>query len=179
MLAHTTDARSISPMAASDATCVFDRIRDGELPGHLVIDEPDFLAFLDARPLFPGHTLVVPRAHVATLAALPEPLVGPLFALGRRVAQAMRPALGAHGAFLAVNDEVSQSVAHVHLHVVPRRRQDGLRGFFWPRQHYGEGEAEAVAARLRAVLDDPVLDDPVLDDPVLDDPVLDGPGAGQ
>lgn len=132
---------------------MFDQIRDRALPAHLVVDEPDFLAFLDARPVFPGHTLIVPRQHVATLGELSDRLVGELFVQGRRVAQAMRPALGAHGAFLALNDEVSQSVAHVHLHVVPRRRKDGLRGFFWPRQRYADDDqAAGVAAALRRAL---------------------------
>jgi histidine triad (HIT) family protein len=135
------------------AGCVFDQIRDGTVPAHIVADEPDFLAFLDVRPVFPGHTLIMPRRHVATLGELPEHLVGALFGQGRRVAQAMRPALGAHGAFLALNDEVSQSVAHVHLHVVPRRRKDGLRGFFWPRQAYADdGQAEGFADALRQAL---------------------------
>lgn len=135
-------------------TCPFDLIRDGEAPAHVVLDEPPFLAFLDRRPLFPGHTLVIPRPHHATLAELPEELVGPLFATGRRVAGALRTALGADGAFLALNDEVSQSVAHVHLHVVPRRRKDGLRGFFWPRQRYADDQhAAAVAAAIASALD--------------------------
>ncbi len=135
------------------AACPFDRIRDGELPAHMVLDEPAVFAFLDHRPLFPGHTLVVPRAHHATLADLPDALNGPLFATGRRVAAALRGALGSDGTFLALNDEVSQSVAHVHLHVVPRRRKDGLRGFFWPRNPYRDDDhAAEVAAAIRAAL---------------------------
>jgi histidine triad (HIT) family protein len=135
--------------------CIFDRIADGRSPAQLVLDEPDFLAFLDIRPLFPGHTLLVPRRHYATLAELPNELVGPLFVAGRRIAAAQRVALDAQGSFLAVNDEVSQSVPHVHLHVVPRRRGDGLRGFFWPRRRYEDGEAEAVADAIRAALESP------------------------
>jgi histidine triad (HIT) family protein len=135
--------------------CPFDRIRDGELPAHVVLDEPAYFAFLDHRPLFPGHTLVVPRVHYPTLADLPEELAGPLFSTGRRLAMAMRGALGAEGAFIALNDEVSQSVAHVHLHVVPRRRKDGLRGFFWPRSPYrDDAHAAETAAALRAALAD-------------------------
>lgn len=133
--------------------CIFDRIIGGDLPGHLVLDDPAVVAFLDYRPLFPGHTLIVPRAHVATLAELDEATAGAMWAAGRRVAAAVRPSLGAEGAFLALNDEVSQSVAHVHLHVVPRRRKDGLRGFFWPRQRYGsDEEAAGVAAAIAAAL---------------------------
>ncbi len=119
----------------------------------MVLDEESFLAFLDHRPLFPGHTLVVPRVHYATLADLPGPLLGPFLETGRRVVAAVREGLGADGAFLAVNEVVSQSVPHVHLHVVPRRRKDGLRGFFWPRGRYrDDGHAETVAAAIRAVL---------------------------
>lgn len=135
------------------ADCTFDSIIDGRLPGHLVLDEPDVVAFLDDHPVFPGHTLVVPRRHVATLADLDDPTAAALWAAGRRVAAALRPALGAQGAFLALNDEVSQSVAHVHLHVVPRRRRDGLRGFLWPRVRYAdEAEAASVAAAIAASL---------------------------
>ncbi len=136
--------------------CVFDQIRDGEVPAHFVLDEADLFGFLDSRPVFPGHTLVVPRAHVATLAELPVELCGPLFDAARRLAGAMRQALGADGAFVAVNDEVSQSVPHVHVHVVPRRRKDGLRGFFWPRQRYADdAEAAQVAERIRAAVPEP------------------------
>lgn len=135
------------------AECIFDRIRDGEASAHLVLDEPDVLAFLDARPLFPGHTLVIPRRHVPCLAELDAPTAATMWDAARRVAAALRPALGADGAFLALNDEVSQSVAHVHLHVVPRRRKDGLRGFFWPRTRYdSEAAAAAVAASISAAL---------------------------
>ncbi|MDQ6784098.1 MAG: HIT family protein [Actinomycetota bacterium] len=135
-------------------TCIFDRIRDGEVPGHVVADEADLLAFLDNRPVFAGHTLVIPRPHIATLADLTDSQASAMWSLGRRIAAAMRPALDAEGAFLALNDEISQSVPHVHLHVVPRRRKDGLRGFFWPRSRYGsDGEAAGVAAALRRVLD--------------------------
>jgi histidine triad (HIT) family protein len=130
--------------------CIFDRIRDGEVPGHLVADEPDLLAFLDNRPVFAGHTLVIPRPHIATLAELSDEQAASIWALGRRIAAAMRPALGAEGAFLALNDEISQSVPHVHLHVIPRRRKDGLRGFLWPRTRYtDDAEAVAVATALR------------------------------
>ena len=135
-------------------TCIFDRIRDGEVTGHLVADEPDLLAFLDNRPVFAGHTLVIPRSHIATLAELTEEQAASIWSLGRRIAAAMRPGLGAEGAFLALNDEISQSVPHVHLHVIPRRRRDGLRGFLWPRTRYtGDDEAAAIAAALRHALE--------------------------
>lgn len=135
--------------------CIFDQIRDGDVPAHLVASGGDLLAFLDHRPLFAGHTLVIPREHVPTLAELSDEQATALWRLGRRVAAALRPAVGATGAFVALNDVVSQSVAHVHLHVVPRRPKDGLRGFFWPRRRYtDDAEAAGVAAALRAALGD-------------------------
>jgi histidine triad (HIT) family protein len=115
----------------------------------VVLADEVAVAFLDRRPLFPGHTLVVPRQHVVTLNDLPEDAVGPLFLRVQRVASAMGAALGAPGTFVANNNIVSQSVAHLHVHVVPRRPRDGLRGFFWPRQKYEPGEAEVIATRLR------------------------------
>jgi histidine triad (HIT) family protein len=134
--------------------CIFDRIVAGDLPAHMVLDDPDLVAFLDIRPVFPGHTLVLPRRHLATLADVPEELLGRLFAAARRVAAAQRIALGNPGTWVALNDVVSQSVPHVHVHVVPRRPKDGLRGFFWPRQRYaGDDEAAKVAASIRAALE--------------------------
>ena len=116
----------------------------------MVLDEDDVLGFLDIRPLFPGHTLLVPKAHYETLLDLPEELVGPLFSAAQRLAGVMESELGAAGSFVAVNNRVSQSVPHLHVHIVPRNRKDGLRGFFWPRTKYGsDDEATAMAARLR------------------------------
>jgi len=132
--------------------CVFDRIADGELAAEVILDEPEILAFLDHRPLFAGHTLVIPRLHVSTLAELTPGLDSALLEACRRIAAAQRKALGCQGTFLALNDVVSQSVPHVHFHVVPRTRGDGLRGFFWPRTRYAAGEAAEVAARLRDAL---------------------------
>jgi histidine triad (HIT) family protein len=129
--------------------CIFDRVIDGGMPAHIVLDEPDFIAFLDHRPVFDGHTLVVTRTHYSTLADTPEDLLGPMLDAGRRVAAAQKEVLGAQGAFFALNEVVSQSVPHVHLHVVPRRAGDGLRGFLWPRHRY---ENEEVAAGLAALL---------------------------
>lgn len=137
--------------------CVFCAIRDGATPAAVVLDEPDVLAFLDARPLFPGHVLVVPREHHETLTDLPHRLLEPLFAAVQRTTGAVRAALGADGVFVAVNNVVSQSVPHLHVHVVPRRRQDGLRGFFWPRQQYeSPEEMERVAAAIRSALAPPL-----------------------
>lgn len=134
--------------------CQFCEIVRGEAPAHVVSDEGEVVAFLDRRPLFPGHVLVVPRAHHETLVDLPAELVEPLFSRAKAVAGAMEAALGADGSFVAMNNRVSQSVAHLHVHVVPRRRGDGLRGFFWPRVPYADdAEAASYAARLRAALE--------------------------
>jgi histidine triad (HIT) family protein len=111
------------------------------------------IAFLDHRPVFPGHTLLVPRQHVETLSDLPADAVGPFFSTVQSLADAVERAMDADGTFVALNNKVSQSVPHLHVHVVPRRRKDGLRGFFWPRHKYGsDEEAAEVASRLRAAL---------------------------
>ncbi len=115
----------------------------GEVPSHVVFEDEVTVAFLDQRPVFPGHSLLVPKEHVETLVDLPDDLLAPLFSNARLLAAAMEKGLGAHGSFVAINNKVSQSVPHLHVHVVPRRRKDGLRGFFWPRQKY-EGEAHVV-----------------------------------
>ena len=129
--------------------CKFCQIIAGEIPAHFVLDSDDVVAFLDHRPLFPGHTLVLPREHVETLADLPEDRVGPFFRQVQRVEAAVRTAMEAQGSFVAENNVVSQSVPHLHVHVVPRRRKDGLRGFFWPRTRYAsDAEMAAVAARI-------------------------------
>jgi histidine triad (HIT) family protein len=134
--------------------CLFCRIVAGDVPAQLVCSDAETVAFLDYRPLFAGHTLVVPREHVETLPDLPPERVAPLFQAARRLARAMEDGLGAAGSFVALNNRVSQSVPHLHVHVVPRQRKDGLRGFFWPRTKYGsDDEAAAVAAKLRASLD--------------------------
>lgn len=132
--------------------CVFCAIAAGEVPAYVVLDEPDLLAFLDTRPVFKGHLLLVPRAHVDTLPDLPAELRDPFLAAAQRLATAMTDGLGAQGSFVAMNNTVSQSVPHLHCHVVPRTKGDGLRGFFWPRTTYADGEAEEYAGRLRAVL---------------------------
>jgi histidine triad (HIT) family protein len=140
------------------AACVFCRIIAGELPAHVVLDDELTLAFLDTRPLFVGHTLLVPKVHHETLAELPLDLVEPVFARARRLAQVMEADFGAAGTFVAMNNRVSQSVPHLHVHVVPRNPKDGLRGFFWPRTTYdSDHHADEVAAELAAAYDqDPV-----------------------
>jgi histidine triad (HIT) family protein len=131
-----------------EPSCAFCRIVAGEADAHIVFRDGVATGFLDARPLFPGHTLVVPHGHVETLSDLAVDDVGPLFERARTLAGLMESALGAAGSFVALNNRVSQSVPHLHVHVVPRRPKDGLRGFFWPRQKYEVGEAEACATLL-------------------------------
>jgi histidine triad (HIT) family protein len=136
------------------AGCVFCDIVAGRLAAFVVVSTPDGTAFLDTRPVFPGHTLVVPPEHIEVLSDLPAEALPGYFGLVQRVAQAVESGLGADGTFVAINNRVSQSVPHLHVHVVPRRRKDGLRGFFWPRTKYGsDAEAADVAARIEAALD--------------------------
>ncbi len=131
-------------------SCLFCRIAAGEEPAHLVFEDERFVAFLDIRPLFHGHVLLVPREHHVTLMDLPEELAGPLTITAQRVSRAVQEAMGSQGIFNAINNVVSQSVPHLHVHVVPRNRKDGLRGFFWPRTKYeSEEQAAEVAARIR------------------------------
>jgi histidine triad (HIT) family protein len=141
--------RPRSPVAG----CLFCRIAHGEEPAAMVLEAPAVVVFLDHRPLFPGHCLVVPREHVDTLGDLPGALTAPVFDTAAAVARALERALGAEGSFVAVNNRVSQSVPHLHVHVVPRRKGDGLRGFFWPRGRYAsEEEREATRRRLAEAL---------------------------
>ena len=131
-------------MAAKE--CTFCRIVRGELAAHVVHADEAHLAFLDHRPLFAGHVLVVPRAHVETLLDLPADQVGPLFLIVQRISRAVERGMAADGVFNAVNNRVSQSVPHLHAHVIPRRKKDGLKGFFWPRYTYS-GEEEMARVR--------------------------------
>lgn len=134
--------------------CRFCRIAGGEAPAYVVYEDEQTCVFLDHRPLFPGHCLVVPRGHYVTLPDLPDELIGPLFSVVRLLARAVPEAMGAEGSFVAVNNRVSQSVPHLHVHVVPRRRADGLRGFFWPRQRYAsEEEMARTRDAIRAALE--------------------------
>ncbi len=134
-------------------TCLFCAIVAGEAPAHRVLETPDVVGFLDARPVFKGHVLLVTREHIDTLTDLPDDLLAPLLGTARRVAAAVRVGLGAQGSFVAMNNTVSQSVPHLHVHVVPRTKGDGLRGFFWPRTRYADdAEAESFAQRLTAAL---------------------------
>lgn len=134
-------------------SCTFCDIIAGTEPGEVVLQTALVVAFLDRRPVFKGHILVVPREHYVTLTDLPQHLVDPVFTTARRCAQAVRTGLGAQGSFVAMNNTVSQSVAHLHVHVVPRTKGDGLRGFFWPRVKYdSDEEMREYGDRLRAAL---------------------------
>jgi len=138
----------------TQADCAFCRILGGEVDAHVVLEDDDTLTRIDHRPLCPGHVLLMPREHVETQPDLPDELVAPLFSNARLLARAMKEGLGADGSFVAINNRVSQSVPHLHVHIVPRRWKDGLRGFFWPRHKYeSEAQAAEVAARLRDAVD--------------------------
>jgi histidine triad (HIT) family protein len=133
--------------------CVFCKIITGEIDANIVFEDEISLAFLDHRPLFPGHCLLVPRKHFETLGDLPENLIGPFFSDVQLLARAVEAALEAEGTFVAMNNRVSQSVPHLHVHVVPRRRKDGLKGFFWPRNKYENAEQmNEVERSIRAAL---------------------------
>jgi histidine triad (HIT) family protein len=124
-------------------TCKFCQIAQGEVPAHAVISDEISLGFLDRRPLFPGHCLLIPKVHIETLADLPLDLIAPLFRNVQILSKALEQALNAEGTFVAINNRVSQSVPHLHIHIVPRRRKDGLKGFFWPRNPYPNEETAA------------------------------------
>ena len=143
---------SVSRPAPAD--CLFCRIIAGEVDADVVLETEHMVGFLDLRPVFKGHALLVPRQHVVTLPDLPAELRDPFLEAGQRLSTAMVTGLGAQGSFVAMNNTVSQSVAHLHMHVVPRTKGDGLRGFFWPRTRYADGEAGEYAVRLRAALAD-------------------------
>jgi histidine triad (HIT) family protein len=135
--------------------CLFCSIVAGEAPATIVTSDDEIVAFLDIRPLFPGHVLVAPRAHVETLADLPHERVGPFFARVQSMARTVEVAMAAQGTFVAINNRVSQSVPHLHVHVVPRTKGDGLKGFFWPRTKYASPEQQAaVGAHLAATYAD-------------------------
>jgi histidine triad (HIT) family protein len=141
-------------MADPAKSCLFCKIAAGAVPTPVVFEDETSLAFLDHRPVFPGHTLLIPKQHVETLADLPVSLIQPFFAAAQLLARAVESALAADGTFVAINNKVSQSVPHLHVHIVPRRRKDGLRGFFWPRQPY---KTEEEAETIRKNISDTVL----------------------
>lgn len=131
--------------------CLFCRIVSGEVPAVVVYEDENTVAFLDHRPLFPGHTLLLPREHFETLGDLPAAQVAPLFQNAQLLSRAIESALEAEGTFVAMNNRVSQSVPHLHVHIVPRRRKDGLKGFFWPRTKYkSDEEMENIRRKISA-----------------------------
>jgi histidine triad (HIT) family protein len=134
-------------------SCLFCRIVSGELPATVVYEDDDSVAFLDHRPLFHGHTLLVPREHVETLGELPAKLIAPYFEAAQLLSRVVESAMDAEGTFVAMNNRVSQSVPHLHVHVVPRRKKDGLKGFFWPRTKYkNDEEMEEVKKEITTAL---------------------------
>jgi len=134
-------------------TCIFCQIASRDVAAGIVFEDGETLAFLDHRPLFPGHSLLIPRAHLETLIDVPATLLAQLSSNARALAIAMEKALGAQGAFVAINNRVSQSVPHLHIHLVPRTKGDGLKGFFWPRQKYRDPEhMEEVRGALARVM---------------------------
>ena len=137
-----------------NVSCLFCEIVSGRVAARLVFEDEISLAFLDHRPVFPGHCLLIPKEHYETLTDLPEKLIGPYFSNAQLLSRAVESALAAHGTFVAMNNRVSQSVPHLHTHIVPRRRRDGLKGFFWPRYPYqSEEDADAVQSAIRSALD--------------------------
>lgn len=140
-------------MTTSLKDCLFCKVVVGETPANVVFEDALSLAFLDHRPLFPGHCLLVPRNHCETLSDLQTDLVGPFFANVQLLARAVELALAAEGSFVALNNRISQSVPHLHVHIVPRRKKDGLKGFFWPRNKYGSAaELEEVQKSIQSAI---------------------------
>jgi len=133
--------------------CLFCSIVSGETPAAIVYEDENTLVFLDHRPLFAGHSLVIPKEHFETLSDLPAAGVGKFFTTVQLLARAVEKALGAEGTFVAMNNKISQSVPHLHVHVVPRRKKDGLKGFFWPRTKYKDNELEEVTKLISATID--------------------------
>jgi len=141
-------------MKNTPSDCAFCQIAAGNLPASIVMENDEALAFLDSRPLFPGHCLLIPRAHLETLAELPAGSLGRFFGAAQLLSQAVQEALEAEGSFVAINNRVSQSVPHLHVHIVPRRKKDGLRGFFWPRGKYADNtQMEAVKSAIRGAIE--------------------------
>ena len=134
-------------------TCLFCKIIHGEVNSHIVFEDEMSLAFLDHRPLFPGHCLLVPKTHCETLTDLPLTLIAPLFSSAQLLCKALEQGLAAEGSFVAINNRISQSVSHLHIHVVPRHKGDGLKGFFWPRHPYKDAQEMAkVQESLRSTI---------------------------
>lgn len=135
----------------ASAECIFCQVAAHSIPANVVFEDESSIAFLDHRPLFPGHCLLIPKVHYETLSDLPPALIGPLFSNAQRIARAVEKGMNAEGSFVAINNRVSQSVPHMHVHIVPRRKKDGLRGFFWPRSRYTSDEVALEAQRAIAL----------------------------
>ena len=134
--------------------CIFCGIVAGEVAAPIVFEDEKTIAFLDHRPVFPGHCLLIPREHFETLADLPGKLIGPFFTTAQLISRAVELAMEAQGTFVAINNRVSQSVPHLHAHIVPRRKKDGLRGFFWPRHKYESPEQmELVQKAIKSAIE--------------------------
>jgi histidine triad (HIT) family protein len=130
--------------------CIFCRIADGGLATDIIDEDADTLTFLDHIPVFPGHLLIIPRRHVATLTDLGDEQLQPFLRQVQRAARAIEAGIGAEGSFVAINNKVSQTVPHLHAHVIPRRKGDGMKGFFWPRRHYSdEAHRRDIVEKLR------------------------------
>ena len=137
----------------ADADCIFCRIIAGEIPAYTIYEDDATMVFLDSGPLFPGHCLVCPKEHYNTLPEVPPPMLVPLFSTAQLIARAVEHGLSAEGSFIAVNNKISQSVPHLHVHVIPRRRGDGMKGFFWPRRPYRDQQhAEETQQALIAAV---------------------------
>jgi histidine triad (HIT) family protein len=133
--------------------CIFCKIVAREIPAEIVFEDDLTIGFLDIGPLFPGHVLLAPKAHAHTLTDLPEATVGPLFLNAQKLTRAVEKGMEAQGSFIGINNRISQSVPHLHIHIVPRRPKDGLRGFFWPRKPYaGPEHLKETAEKIRAAL---------------------------
>ncbi|HHF7366103.1 TPA: HIT family protein [Legionella bozemanae] len=134
--------------------CIIDLIAAKKEKSFIVFEDENFISFLDSRPLFPGHTLLAPKVHIKTLYDVPDSMVLPLFLLTQRIGKAVEKAMEAAGSFIAMNNTISQSIPHLHIHIVPRNKQDGLKGFFWPRTHYKDEEhMREVQEKIRHQLD--------------------------
>jgi len=143
------------PLPLNDQQCKFCQVVARDVASYIVFEDDISLAFLDHRPLFPGHTLLVPKRHYETLADLPAQLIAPFFGNVQRLAGAVEEGMQAEGSFVAINNKVSQSVPHLHVHIVPRRKKDGLRGFFWPRQaHPDEAQMKNAQAAIQRAIGD-------------------------
>jgi len=136
-----------------DPNCIFCKIVAGQIKAQTVYEDDHVIAFLDTAPIFPGHTLVAPKQHYLTMMDLPPQMLQPLFSVAQTICRAVEKGLDAHGSFVAINNKISQSVPHLHVHVIPRKAKDGMKGFFWPRRPYkDQDEMTATASAIRSAI---------------------------